>query len=101
MTYILSLDYILELKHLEKCGSSVMTSSHLNGNKQVIGDFLEWCSCSEMYQMQKLKVTQQCLCFFFRFFLLLFVKSVFSCDLRRFLGADSKVYTHFPGKADT
>lgn len=53
MMYIISLDYIVELKRLEICSSSVMTtsclmtSSCLNGNKQVIGDSLECCSCSE------------------------------------------------------
>lgn len=35
----MNVDCLLEVEHLERCGSSVMTSSHLNGNKLRLREF--------------------------------------------------------------
>lgn len=61
MTYILNLDYILEIKHIAKCSSSAAFPSDLNKKRNPDSVFLGvrgLCVCSKMHLMQNLEVTQ-------------------------------------------
>lgn len=57
MRCMINVDYLLEIEHLERCGSSVTTSSHLNGNKLRLHELFVLLFCSELCQMQELEVT--------------------------------------------